>query len=103
MFRRIRRFAASLAVIGLVAGTATPASADLDSIDPNSVPVVFDAIFLRPMGLAMTAVGAALFVPVGAVTLVVRHQDIDKPFEWLVKDPFTYTFLDPLGSHGSAR
>ena len=74
MLRRIRSFAAAAAVIGLVAGTAAPASADLDSIDPNSTPAIFDVLFLRPIGLGMTIVGSAVFIPAGALTAVFSHK-----------------------------
>jgi hypothetical protein len=97
MFRVLRSLPAALAVAGLL--VAAPASADVDSIDRNSVPVFVDLMLLRPLGLAMTAVGVAAFVPAALVTAAVRPSEIDKPFDLLVKGPFGYTFQDPLGTH----
>lgn len=106
MLRRIRSIMTSLAVAGLLVAMAAPASAtgrSLDEIDPNNVPILLDIALLRPAGLVMTAVGAALFVPVGGFTWLIRRDDVDKPFNYLVREPFTYTFVDPIGSHGDRR
>jgi hypothetical protein len=98
MFRVFRTVPAALAVASLLLAAA-PARADLDSIDKNSVPVMVDLLLLRPMGLAVTAVGVAAFVPAGLMTALFRPSEIDKPFDLLVKQPFGYTFQDPLGTH----
>ena len=98
MLRRIRSIVASLAVAGLLVAMAAPASASgrsLDEIDPNNVPVLVDIALLRPAGLVMTAVGAAVFIPVGGFTWLIRRDDGHKPFDYLVREPFTYTFKQP--------
>jgi hypothetical protein len=61
--------------------------------------VVLDALFLRPIGLVMTAVGTVLFVPTAGIVSLTRPTDLPKPFRVLVARPFHYTFLDPLGEH----
>jgi hypothetical protein len=100
MFRVLRSLPAAMAVASLlVLSGAAPARADLEEIDPNGVPVIFDLVILRPLGLATTALGVAAFVPAAALTALVRPTDIGKPFEVLVKQPFGYTFMDPLGTH----
>lgn len=65
----------------------------------KNVPVVIDAMFLRPMGLMLTAGGAVLAVVPTLFTLMTRPTDVVKPLEALVATPFRYTFLDPLGEH----
>lgn len=66
----------------------------------NSVPVVVDALLLRPMGLAMTILGAVVYAfPVAPLTAITRPSDIGKPFKMLVGVPGRYTFVDPLGQH----
>jgi hypothetical protein len=53
----------------------------------------------RPLGLVLTAGGAALSIVPCAFVAITRPTDIVKPLEMLVARPFRYTFLDPLGEH----
>jgi putative copper export protein len=104
MSNRIRQLAAALAACGLLLALASPAAAQssmLTNADrESSVPMVFDALVLRPVGLAMTVVGTAIFVvPVAPVMAVTRPTDMGKPFQHLVVAPARYTFVDPLGLH----
>ncbi len=99
MLRRFRRLTGAFAVAALIVGHAAPASADMENIDPHAVPAIFDLFVLRPLGLAVTAVGAIAFVPAALLTAMIRPTDIDKPYEFFVKEAFTFTFLDTLGSH----
>ena len=81
------------------------AQTTLQSVDPDLVaseketPILLDAMVLRPLGLVLTAVGAAAFVIPGAFTMMTRPTDIGKPFKVLVGNQFRYTFMDPLGAH----
>jgi len=100
-FGRIRFLTAALALAVLVGGAA-PAHALKDEglqAREKQVPIVIDALFLRPIGLAMTAGGAALAVVPTAFVAITRPTDIVKPLDALVATPFRYTFLDPLGEH----
>jgi hypothetical protein len=102
MFRRIRGWVAVLATVVVMLGGAAPALAFVDEgleAEQKKTPVLFDAFFLRPVGAVLTAGGAVLFVPAGAVVGLTRPSDIGKPFQALVGNPFRYTFMDPLGSH----
>ena len=65
----------------------------------RDTPVLLDAFVLRPVGLALTAVGTVLFLPAAAVVGCTRPTDIGKPFQMLIANPFRYTFIDPLGQH----
>jgi hypothetical protein len=103
MVRRFRLVAAAIAAFAML-GAAAPASAsDLDNIDPNSVPAPVDLILLRPIGLVATAVGAAAFVPAAAVTAVFHHQSVPNVFDLLVRGPYEFTFVDPIGTHGDSK
>jgi hypothetical protein len=84
----------------LLLGHAAPAVAVTDDYArQHSVPVLFDALFLRPTGLLMTALGLG-FAPLPmAIVGITRPTDILKPFKELVIRPARYTFVDPLGTH----
>jgi hypothetical protein len=105
MLARIRSFVAALTVVALLTGSAAPAFAEEDFKDSTdgyeaSVPVVFDVLLLRPLGLLMTAGGLVLYAfPVLPITLVTRPTQIFKPLGPLVATPAKYTFSDPIGSH----
>ena len=102
MLHRLRSLGPALMAGALVLALAAPASAGrIEQIDKNSVPPIVDLAVLRPLGLAATAAGVAAFLPAAALTALFRPSDVMKPFDVLVKGPFTYTFVDPLGTHGS--
>jgi len=104
MLRSARLLTAPLLAAALLLGPVGSAvGADFDDqgleATKKDTPVVLDAFILRPVGLALTAVGTALFVPAAAVVGATRPTDIGKPFQILVANPFRYTFMDPLGQH----
>ena len=102
MHNRFRAAVAALALAALIFSLASPSAAfPRDDGDvPNRVPVVFDALFLRPAGLLMTAGGVLLYIfPVAPFTLLTRPTDIAKPLGPLVAAPAKFTFADPLGQH----
>jgi len=102
MFTRVRGFFVALAIGALLLGYAAPATAsdvDDDFSRIHDVPILVDAMVLRPVGLAMTAVGTAL-APLPMVIVGITHPpDILKPFNALVMAPARFTFADPLGQH----
>lgn len=97
----IRVLSTTLVAVMLLAvqvGTAAASAKDLE--DQGKVNILFDAIVLRPLGLAMTAVGGVLFAfPVGPLVGLTRPQDIREPLDFLVLRPARFTFSDPLGHH----
>jgi hypothetical protein len=104
MLQTARLFTAALVATALLVGSVgSAAGAAFD--DPGleatkkDTPVLLDAFILRPVGLALTAIGTVVFVPAAAVVGATRPTDIGKPFQLLVANPFRYTFLDPLGQH----
>ena len=100
--RGSRSFVAALALAALVVGGASPAYAYKDEglqAREKNVPILIDAMVLRPLGLVLTIGGAALAVVPTAFVAITRPTDIVKPLDKLVAEPFRYTFLDPLGEH----
>ena len=62
---------------------------------PSSAVVAFDALLGRPLGLATTIVGTAIFIPSIPLTL---HSDTTSEAAWgLVGRPGAWTFVRPLG------
>lgn len=102
MSKRLRLLSAALAGCALLATSASPsfATTTLTAADREaSVPVVIDALLLRPLGLGMTVVGAGIFAVAAPIMAITRPTDMGKPFRKLVIAPARYTFVDPLGLH----
>ena len=104
MLQTARLFTAALVAAALLigpVGSAAASSFNDEGLEASRMqtPIVLDALILRPVGLAVTAIGTVLFVPAAAVVGVTRPVDIGKPFQMLVANPFRYTFMDPLGQH----
>ena len=100
MNRCLQGLAAALVVVALIFAQAAPvAAAAQDFESRGDVNVVFDAMLLRPMGLAVTALGGVLFASVAPIVAITRPTDLRKPLEFLVLRPVRYTFADPLGHH----
>lgn len=102
MSKRFRAISAALAAFALLVSTASPslAAGNMTNADREAaVPVVFDAIILRPLGLGMTVLGAVLYGFAAPIMAITRPTDMGKPFRALVVRPARYTFVDPLGLH----
>jgi len=102
MSRSLRSLAAALALAGLVLAPATASlagAARFERIEAENAPVVFDALFMRPLGLVGLGASAALWVPAQAITMAVRPMDWKKPIDLMLRKPFEFVFRDPLGSH----
>ena len=104
MRKRFRKSIVALLTATLVLAASTPAAAfDQETNDlNNSVPMLFDIVVLRPLGLVMTLGGIALYAfPVAPLMLLTRPTDIAKPLGLLVATPGRFTFVDPIGHHPS--
>lgn len=101
MNRCLRGLMAGLVVATLISAHAVPAAAAAQDFENRGqVNVLFDALILRPMGVAATVIGGALFaVPVAPIVAMTRPQELGKPLDFLVMRPIRYTFQDPLGHH----
>jgi hypothetical protein len=103
MFSVLRGRMATFALCALLLVAAAPVQAaslsSTRSAQERSVPVVMDALFLRPVGLVMTIGGAVMYGVAAPFVAITRPSDIAKPLEPLVLRPARYTFVDPLGEH----
>jgi len=104
MTRSIRRLAAALAVAALLAtpGTAFAGSLSNATVDAEPASPVVDALLMRPLGLLGLGASAILWVPAQGITMAVRWNDPEdwrKPYDALLKDPYEFVFVDPLGTH----
>lgn len=102
MSKQIRIFSAAVAVMAVLVTGASPslAGSSLTSADREaSVPVVLDALILRPIGFSMTILGAVAYGLAAPIMAITRPTDMGKPFQQLVVAPARYTFVDPLGLH----
>jgi hypothetical protein len=104
MSRSIRSLVAVSLMSALLLSSAAPALADTmssagNSEEAHSVPVVFDVMFLRPIGMVVTALGAVSFCAVAPILAITRPTDMGGPFRALVMAPAHYTWVDPIGTH----
>jgi hypothetical protein len=105
MTRTIRRLAAALAVAGLV--TAAPGAAlagelSKTTVESEAASPMVDALLMRPLGLLGLGASAVLWVPAQTVTMAVRWNDREdwrKPYDALLRKPYEFVFVDPLGTH----
>ena len=101
MLRHLRTLLTALAVVGMLAVPATSAFAgsNVELVENEKAPPMVDLILMRPLGLAMLATSAALWVPAQTLTMMVRPQDWKKPIDYMLKRPAKFVFVDPLGGH----
>jgi hypothetical protein len=95
---RIRSTLAALAALLMLATSSVPAAAYTEE-DSASTPVVFDSIFLRPLGIVTFLFGSALFVAGLPILAITRPTDIATPWRSLVVNPARYVWVDPIGEH----
>jgi len=104
MSRNIRSLVAAFLSSALLLSQAAPAFASTTTVNgmneqSRSVPVLLDALFLRPIGMVVTGLGAATFCLIAPVMAITRPTDMGAPFRALVMAPARYTWVDPLGTH----
>ena len=101
MLRHLRTAFAALAVVGMLAAPATSAFAasNVDLIENEKAPPMVDLFIMRPLGLAMLGVSAAIWVPAQTLTMIVRPKEYMKPIDYMLKKPAKFVFVDPLGGH----
>ena len=100
MQNRFRR-ALCAAVLSLSLAQPAFAASTMDLGDePSTVPMAFDVLLMRPVGLLMTGLGTVVYlVPVAPIMLVTRPTEIFKPIDYLIGAPARFTFKDPIGHH----
>jgi hypothetical protein len=101
MLRHLRTLLAALAVVGMLAVPATSAFAgsNVELLEGEKAPPMVDLFVMRPLGLAMLGVSAALWVPAQTLTMVIRPRDYKKPIDKMLVRPAKFVFVDPIGEH----
>ena len=78
-----------------------PVLAKAKNTDYNPFFVPIDILITRPLGLATTVVGTALFVVMSPFTalsaIAPPHDAFDRVADVFIVVPATYTFLRPIG------
>jgi hypothetical protein len=85
-----KKLIAFLIMFVLIASTA-PALA----YEPTADNIIPDVLFVRPISLAATVVGAVIFVV--ALPVSIPSGSVERVGQRLVVDPFKYTFVRPIG------
>ena len=91
-----------VAVVLLLTWAAPPALAEekqyqyVAGEDRKATAMMVDLVFYRPVGIGLTAVGAAFFIVSLPFTLL--GGNTDEAAEKLVREPFKFTFARPLGA-----
>jgi hypothetical protein len=86
----------TVAVCFLATASAFPAPAPFPRQQVTGIGMIADLVILRPLGLAMTAVGSAFFVASLPLTMW-SAKGFKKAGTYLVVEPAAYTFSRPLG------
>ena len=98
----MRKIFAAAFCIALLAQPIGAYAATFNNEREDQVPVVFDALFMRPPGLVAT-IGGFVVWTVGVIVppfiLAWRPTELDETFNALVVNPARFTFADPLGHH----
>jgi hypothetical protein len=88
--------------------TAGPQSTRRIQLEKRQDPgfVLFDVIVYRPIGFAVTIVGAALFIGISPFTALASipapHDAFEQTADILVFTPGEYTFTRPIGDRSLA-
>lgn len=107
MSKSIFRLTASALILALAFSLSTPATAGSvihdDAAADTSVPVILDALTMRPLGFAAMCVGFVWWTLNTPIMAITRPTDMHKSFKSMVILPARYTFVDPIGYHPDRR
>jgi ABC-type Fe3+ transport system permease subunit len=81
-------------LLGLVAAPASALEKD-DDPDPNGVAIAADFLVIRPIGIAGTVLGSALFLL--SLPFSAAGKNVGQAARTLVVTPAKFTFTRPLG------
>jgi hypothetical protein len=101
MSRCLQGFSAVLIAVALLLVQVAPAAAAPGQNLENQghTNLVADVLILRPLGLAMVGVSAAVWVGLAPFVAITRPTELGESMEYLIMRPVRYTFADPLGHH----
>ncbi len=96
----VRKLLVTAAILATLSAPATTfAASRMGTLEIEKTNPMWDLFFLRPMGFAGLAVSAAFWVPVQAVCMVTRPTEWKQPIDMMLKEPYEFVFVDPVGSH----
>ena len=96
MNQNLRRAVVTISCVALLAGSVRAmAIDDYGSDDVDSGGMLADLVFVRPLALVGTVLGAAVFVV--ALPFTVPSGSVEKTADAFVANPFEYTFNRRLG------
>ena len=79
----------------------TTVSAEHTKVEYSPGFAALDLVIYRPIGIAATIAGGALFAGLSPLTAIAEisppHDAFDKTVDFMVIKPFNYTFSRPLG------
>jgi hypothetical protein len=97
--RRLSMKAAAL-IVAVVLVIASGASGPAFGKEPD-IPVTADILIVRPVSLAATVVGTALFFV--SLPFSIPSDSVETAAKKLVEEPFRYTFMRPVGGFDEDR
>jgi hypothetical protein len=100
MSARLRRLCAAIVAFSLFLAAGATHAADISMEEEEAkTPVVFDAMIMRPLGIAALGVGTGLFCAALPIVAITRPSGIGKVGHILIVRPAKYIWADPLGTH----
>ncbi len=91
------------ATLALLAMLSTPAmgfeSSRNGTLEAEKTNPMWDLMFLRPMGAVGLMFTTAFWVPVQGICMITRPTEWKKPIDMMLREPFEFVFVDPIGSH----
>jgi len=102
MLRNIPRLAATVAVVGLLlapTGAIAGSRIGTGELENSTASPMVDLILMRPLGLVGLGLSTAVWIPAQLVTMIVRPSEWEAPIDHMLKKPYEFVFVDPLGSH----
>lgn len=94
--RKATALAAALALVCSLTAAPVMGAEEWDRRDAGADAMLFDAVFLRPLGLVSMVGGTAIFV--ATIFFTVPSGSAGQAADRLVADPAMYTFARPLGA-----
>ena len=88
----MKKLAAALLIVFIISTSSTPALADSSD---RAFDATVDIILVRPISLAATVVGTAVFIV--SLPFSIPSKSVGATAKALVADPFNFTFTRPVG------
>ena len=97
----IKKLFAALAILAMLATPAMGMGMDSrkGTLDAEKTHPMWDLMFLRPMGAVGLIFTTAFWVPVQGICMITRPSEWRKPIDYMLKEPYEFVFVDPIGSH----